>query len=497
MSNVAQTDENAPQNGANVIPMNDYKPTENTPQNDAQNGSGSKTPKSWKTCEITQDCRFGWTLDNIAKFLDGWSSVKDYAYILHDEDLKDDMSTSRDDHCHLMLRFKYPVPTSAIIARAKAVGLPADCITENRIERMKNWSAALNYLTHRDEHKPWKHVYDLSCVISNFDWQLDAEAAHQKKQLQTTDARAKEIVDGIDKAIIREYNIHEHLTMWEQVQYAPQINKAFRVYIDREKQKGERDMQVIFISGASGAGKDSFAADWCKKQGMPYYRTSNNDTHPFDDYKGQPAIIWSDARDDVYKPSQLFALLDNHWKSSQKARYSDINLDCKALLITSIKPLNEWYSEAFKDADEPRKQLYRRVKMWCEVERDLIHIKVYNESTNEYMRVSSLPNTFSHADDMLDTPEKMLEFAHKMMSGYSQALQDTVNYAKEHEPDAYKAFADNTKPVTVGEIVDAMNCTEEEAIKLFHAKDCNKTTTAAGVSVTDNEDGTLQVGIPF
>lgn len=421
---------------------------------DAPAPAPADTDRSWKTVEITQDCAYGWTPDNIDKLLKDWSAVKDYAYILHDKDKKEDM-TERDPHTHLMLRFKYAVHTSAILARAKACSLPDGCITPNRLEKMKSWSAALNYLTHRDEHKPWKHVYDLKAVISNFDWRLDAESAHQKKLLQTTDARAREIVEGIDKAHIREYNINEHLTIWEQVQYSAQINKAFKAYIDREKLKGERNMEVMFISGASGVGKDAFAVDWCKKNNLAYYRTNNNPEHPFDDYKGQPAIIWSDARDNVFSPSQLFALLDNHWKSSQKARYSDINLDCQMLIITSIKPLTEWYKDAFdnaKDADgfsEPRKQLYRRVKAWANVDTDKILMRVYNQAKDAYTPVMSIPNTFAHTEDYLDTPEKMLQYASMMFSGYKNATQELVNYAKENNPKALEKFSQDLKSANI------------------------------------------------
>ena len=87
-----------------------------------------------------------------------------------------------------------------------------------------------------------------------------------------------------------------------------------------------------------------------------------------------------------------------------------------------------------------------------------------------------------------------------MFSGYTDAMSDALDYAKEHEPKAYKAFVENTKPVTVGEVMDAMNCTEKEAIEIFHASehippDCTR--NAKGIVVEDNEDGTLQVGISF
>ena len=224
--------------------------------------------KSWRTCELTQDCSYGWTVENVQKFLE-WDSVKDYAYIVHDKDKKEDM-TDREPHIHVMLRFKYPVSTSALLAHCVASGLPSECITENRIQKMKSWSGALNYLTHRDEHKPWKFVYDKTDVKSNFDWELDAESAHQKKILRATDARAKEIVEAIDSGEIKEYNLHDKLTAWEEVQYSSQIKKAFSRCRDIKKMKGERKMNVMFIYGKSGVGKDTFAVEWCRERGYVY-----------------------------------------------------------------------------------------------------------------------------------------------------------------------------------------------------------------------------------
>ena len=373
--------------------------------------------KSWRTCELTQDCVYGWTVDNVQKFLE-WDSVKDYAYIVHDKDKKEDM-TDRAPHIHVMLRFKYPVSTSALLAHCVATGLPPECITENRIQKMKSWSGALNYLTHRDEHKPWKFVYDKTDVKSNFDWELDAESAHQKKILRATDARAKEIVEAIDSGEIKEYNLHDKLTAWEEVQYSSQIKKAFSRCRDIKKMKGERKMNVMFIYGKSGVGKDTFAVEWCREREYDYFRTSNNDNYPFDDYKGQPVIIWSDARDNIYKPNQLFALLDNHWSSPQKARYSDINIDCEWLIITSIKPLRLWYEEALKQAEEDRKQLYRRISTLVNMDMDYVRIYLYNQEINDYSYTPDviLPNVYNHREHYLIEQARKQEFLQNAFGG--------------------------------------------------------------------------------
>ena len=367
--------------------------------------------KSWRTCEITQDCCYGWTPENVQKFIDGWSSVKDYAYILHDKDKKDDNTTPREPHIHLMLRFNNAIHTSAILARAKKVGIPADSITENRIQKMKSWSAALNYLTHRDEHKPWKHVYDTAEVQSNFDWQLESESAHQAKQLRADKGREKEIVDMICSGEIREYMLSDYIEPYEEVMYNKAINTAFARVTREMQQETDREMQVIFISGSSGSGKDTFAISLCESEGKEYYRCSTGN-NPFDDYKGQPVIIWSDARDSSMKAQDVLALLDNHYACSQGARYKNKSLiTCEVFIITSIKDIHEWYKNAFSKQNEDRRQLYRRVLTWFSVEDDKIYQKIYDESKGDYVGYNSFPNKYRHQGSHLDTEEKRTQYA--------------------------------------------------------------------------------------
>ena len=372
--------------------------------------------KSWRTCEITQDCCYGWIPENVQKFIDGWSSVKDYAYILHDKDKKDDNTTPREPHIHLMLRFNNAIHTSAILARAKKVGIPADCITENRIQKMKSWSAALNYLTHRDEHKPWKHVYDTAEVISNFDWQLESESAHQAKQLRADKGREKEIVEAIASGEIRLFNLSEHITSYEENLYSKAIKTAFNRRTRDLKLKNERNMEVIFISGESGVGKDTFAREWCKDKDLSYFTTGNNDKSPFDDYMGQDVIIWSDARDDVYKPAQIHTMLDNHWASTQKARFVDQVLNCQYFIITSVKPLNEWYKNFYSKEGEDIKQLYRRIKTWYDMNDKDISCRIYDQNLNEYIYTDSYLNIYGHKSEYLDNADKRVEFSADMRS---------------------------------------------------------------------------------
>lgn len=397
--------------------------------------STTSTDRSWRTVEITQDCSYGWTLDLVSKFLDGWSCVKDYAYILHDLDFKEDCKTPRDAHIHLLLRFKYAVHTSAILARAASVCAPEGCVTDNRLEKVKSWSGAVNYLTHRDEQLPHKHIYEPSCVISNFDWELASSPAHSRKEMQVSPAREKEIIDRICSGEVREYNIGDFLSDYERIVLDRKIRLAFNIYYERVA-KEERKMKVMFISGPSGVGKDTFAREWCRTQGLDYFCTNNNDKFPFDDYKGEPVIIWSDARDDVFKPHNLHQLLDNHFQSTQHARFYDRCLNCKFFIITSITPIEQWYKSFYEKEREDRVQLYRRVGAVYEMTDKVIRIKLWNNSKLAYDYLpGDMPNTYRYEVN-LDDPSVMRQVAKDFLG----AMASNFQFASDHFDDP--AFMD-------------------------------------------------------
>lgn len=368
--------------------------------------SSDKTPQSWRMVEIVQQWRFGWTPDMAKKFVDGWSVVDQYAGIGHDKCHKKDGVTPEDPHTHLDIKFKNPVPTANIIARAKAIGLPDDCITSNRLEKIRvSWKHAVNYLTHRDVHLDYKHVYDPSEVFSNFDWQALCETVHAEQGLKFSRLREKEIVDSIFNGTIHEYDLLDHLAPYELIQYDSAICKSFK-YLANLSMQNERSMQVIFISGGSRIGKDTFAIEWCKKRGFAYYRTNNNPDYPFDNYQGQPVIIWSDARDDVFKPHNLHQLLDNHYSSMEHSRYHDKYIAAKYLLITSIKPLCDWYTNFYSKDREDKTQLYARIAINIEIDDLYLAYYSYNLRTKHYDYTGKTPNVYKHDDEYVDTPDK-------------------------------------------------------------------------------------------
>lgn len=341
-------------------------------------------PTSWRTIEIMQDCSYGFTLDYVKKLVSEWSSIQDYAFILHDKDFKKDGSP-RNPHIHLMIRFKNSVPTSAILSKLKGV-----CEIQ-QLEKMKNWNKAMAYLTHDTPtaRSEGKHHYDDAEVCSNFEWTLDKEKGMVDQQ-----GRIKEIISLIDGGFIREYNYYEHISMEEYVRYKKQIDLAFKYRIDRIE-GANRSMECIYIKGESGTGKTTYAKRICEDKGYSYYVSSgSNDV--LDGYKGQDALILDDLRPSCMGLSDLLKLLDNNTSSSVRSRYRNKVLECKLIIITTTLDIKSFFKNVFESEDESRVQLLRRCKTYIEMDIYSMNIFAYDSAKRNYIYVGKADNPIEY-----------------------------------------------------------------------------------------------------
>jgi len=133
-----------------------------------------KGPKSWRNVEIEQDVARGFSEVWIGLFLDDWKPVAKWAWVLHDKDKTAD-GADRLPHIHLMVAFKSPVPTEAILARAKLVSEADPPVTVQQFQKIRSWASACAYLTH--ENAPDKFRYPDSDVHANFDVQHESQNA--------------------------------------------------------------------------------------------------------------------------------------------------------------------------------------------------------------------------------------------------------------------------------------------------------------------------------
>lgn len=308
------------------------------------------------------------------------SYVQDYAYIIHDADTRED-GTLKEPHWHIYLRLKDSTDSKYI---AQAFGVP-----EQYINRVKGkWVDALMYCTH--ENAPEKYQYSEDDVVSNFDFHAVKEKEKAKK---SKDARLDEIIDGIDTGQIREYNYTQFITMKESVRYERYIKSAFKYRLDRLKGLN-RDMECVFISGESGAGKTTYAKKIAEDKNYSVYVSSgSNDV--LDGYSGEDCIILDDLRPSCMGLSDLLKMLDNNTASTVKSRYKNKVLECQMIIITSVLSLDKFFSNVFENETEPIVQLKRRCQTYIVMHTDTMDVYCYNFTKRDYEFITSYENPIS------------------------------------------------------------------------------------------------------
>lgn len=372
-------------------------------------------PKSWKTVEIMQQCKFGFTMDYVNQLCSEWQVIKDYAYILHDKDKKEDGS-AKENHIHLMLRFNSAVPTSAILSKLQGV-----CEVQ-QLQKMHSWNSAIAYLTHANDLS--KHQYEEEDVKSNFDWQSDRDKALASK------GRLDTIINGINDGVIREFNYTEHISMSEYTKYKRQIDTAFKYRLDR-LEGANRMMECLFLTGDSGTGKTSFAKYYCEKNEKSYF-VSSGSNDPFDNYKGQQVIILDDMRPESTGLSDLLKLLDNHTASSVKSRYRNKVLECDAIIITTTLSLSEFFNRVYGSDRESIVQLKRRVTGYFEFNKDTYKSYLYNNETQHYDFIFELDNPSKKYRVETMSAEEKMERMKKLLGnaaeGYDRLAKNLEHY---------------------------------------------------------------------
>lgn len=59
-------------------------------------------------------------------------------------------------------------------------------------------------------------------------------------------------------------------------------------------------------------------------------------------------------------------------------------LNCKYIIITSVKEIDEFYQNVFENEDEPISQLKRRCKTYIKMDKKSIEVYSYNKNTCDY-----------------------------------------------------------------------------------------------------------------
>ena len=330
-----------------------------------------------KHCEYVQQLKhLKIKIEDIEKVINSYRTIKEWAYIIHDKDVQEDGSPV-EPHIHLYLNFGQSNAKFETVAKWFDDG-------EQRVHKVTGRkSDVLLYLTHKN--KPHKHQYSDEEVKSNFDI---------KKAIED-DKECHALIKEIDDALFG--YMQEKITCAQAQKRLQEIKLKchFRMVLDKwlsafEKvqklwkqqcimaTKGERNMEIIFIHGDSGSGKSTYAEMYakmlCDTKGYRDYARSSASNDILQDYMGEDILILDDYRDidemtgQTENLTDTLKMLDPHYASSSKSRYTNKTFTGKLIIITSTKDPLHW----FERTKEQRWQFFRRIAMLIEINKDKV-----------------------------------------------------------------------------------------------------------------------------
>ena len=331
---------------------------------------------------------------SLAKILDGLGCVENYALILHDKDLQDNGEPA-EPHVHCVIEFKYPTTITTISNHLNIDPQYFELIKQKK-PWGKTWVAdiggGLSYLTHRNVSN--KHVYSDDEVIANAGWDWIAER-NKSEEIQKK-LKVEDIIQGIISGEIQRYNLSEHVDEHLYINSRRMIEAAFEYRKMIAERENDRSMECIFISGKSGTGKTTLAKDFAKSIDTECF-ISGGSNDPFQGYAGQKVIVLDDTRPNLFSAAEWLKITDNHTSSLVHARYHNVKLDAKYLIVTSIMTIEQFFKESFPN--EEVTQFYRRFNTVIEVNHENILFYEYSKTNNHHELVMMTVNSMSYRFD--------------------------------------------------------------------------------------------------
>ena len=379
---------------------------------------------SVKACEVMQYWEYMDVKDvsSLVERIKALTNLKSWCIVTHDKDVLPSGELKR-PHFHCVLTFSNNKTFGSI---AKGLGVAVQYV--NKIK--STTKSAQLYLVHRNN--PEKYQYNPSEVQANFDYVNFVDDCPIKEKRENIALR-------IEKGEIKEYNIFNYITIDEYSRNKRYYQSCFEYR--QGKLKGmDRSMECIFITGGSGTGKTTYAKMVASQKGFATYISSGG-KNPLDNYKGEECIILDDTRSSTWSLTDFLKLTDNHTDSLVGCRYYNKSIaECKLLIVTSCKSLDEFYEQATKEDNEPRIQLLRRFPVVIRLTKESMYIEYFDGEKGchvPYVHAKN-PTAFLYNPDV--AKKAAMEFVSSM--GLQVIADDKVSHAEyvELPPDADMPF---------------------------------------------------------
>ena len=307
------------------------------------------------------------TEDTITAALAKHKSIKQWAWIAHDRDIDED-GKPKPLHYHVVIDLGSTVLDSSAVAKWFK-------IPENYVDVPRGRGAfrdCVQYLTH--EKCPERGKYPDGAVHANFDWRAYLAKHCTKKEKEIVSAWIGSIMQG--NATINDCREDDSVIY---INHLHKLRDAQSEYIASLPMPTTR--MNFLVTGESAMGKTTLAKALARSL-CPEYKTDDACYHfvgckdvPFENYSGQPVIIWDDARplslmDMLGGRDNLFRVFDPHPnKSMQNIKYGKISLVNKYNIFTTVLSYEDFLdglAGQYRDRNgdlvlsESRTQSYRR-----------------------------------------------------------------------------------------------------------------------------------------
>ena len=330
-------------------------------------------PKYWKNGwdeEIIKSQNVESILQEIVNRANQVATVSEAYAIKHDKDtsvafdksLQTTTTELKEPHIHALLKFD---KGATLIDLAIHLGLEPQYLEKAKSGRY-GYDNLLAYLIHAKDKEKYQYTPDEVFTLKGKDY---LEVYHErqgswlkgkaKKEVKQTYEDIDLLIDNIlnenitKKEILLNNEYHMLYTI-----HRVRINDAIRTVGEiksartkDELENGEFKKTILFIYGASGLGKSTFAKEIAKNliqlaklNNKKWQSVVTAGTNMFDEVNGEEILLLDDVRGDSLTASDWLKVLDPYNISPISARYQNKIGAAKVIIITSSKhPLTFFY----------------------------------------------------------------------------------------------------------------------------------------------------------
>lgn len=415
-----------------------------------------------------------------------YSSIKKWAYILHDQDLYTADDAVKDPshkagsvkpaHWHIYIYVPNKTTVDAVArwfgVLPNLIDLPYGKDAEARL---------LKYFTHSEsEHKK---RYPDEAVHANFDWRAVVERYDTAK---TNCSSALSVRDKNRHAVLMEGKTLAQCRTENPLAYAADEQKLRKLrseYLSFNQPLPELRLNY-YIYGAGGTGKSSLSAVLAECLGdklfadLPFqdrYFSTGSAGVPLDGYEGQPIVIWDDRRatsflEDFGGAENVFRLIDPYPKSitgrsSLNVKYGHTTVNNCINIVNGVEPFEDFITglcQKYRDSsgfiheaeNNAKEQAYRRFPLVIHVHANDILFeanKGFLESSQDYCTYQKYAQTQGSVKRVIEVADQELQkkLLAKMLDPAIQFWDEVKNKSVhkigriEDLPDEFRNYGEN------------------------------------------------------